>query len=81
VGVVIMPRAAGVWAASSTVSSVRRWPGTFVVDGETVELNQDNTEHFATRWNIDGDILTFERDELLGISRMPFVLKPWTRQR
>ena len=40
--------------------------GTFTVDGDTVELNLDNTEHFVMRWNIDGDTLTFERDDAWG---------------
>lgn len=53
--------------------------GTFTVDGDTVDLRLDNTEHFAMRWHIDGDTLTFERDDALGIAPTPLVLKPWTR--
>ena len=53
--------------------------GTFTVDGDTVELNLDNTEHFVMRWNIDGDTLTFERDDALGIAPTPLILNPWTR--
>ena len=53
--------------------------GTFTVDGDIVELNLDNTEHFVMRWSIDGDTLTFERDDALGIAPTPFVLDPWTR--
>ena len=54
--------------------------GTFVVDGDVVTLDLDNTEEFAMRWRIDGDTLTFERDEALGISPTSFLLQPWTRQ-
>jgi hypothetical protein len=53
--------------------------GTFMVDGDTVELNLDNGEHFVMRWNIDGDTLTFERDDALGIAPTPLVLNAWTR--
>jgi hypothetical protein len=53
--------------------------GTFTVDGDTVDLNLHNTEHFVMRWNIDGDTLTFERDDALGIAPTPFILNPWTR--
>ena len=53
--------------------------GTFTVDGDTVDLNLDNTEHFVMRWNIEDDTLTFERDDALGIAPTPLILKPWTR--
>lgn len=53
--------------------------GTFTVDGDTLDLKLDNTEHFVMRWHIDGDTLAFERDDALGISPTPYVLKVWTR--
>ena len=53
--------------------------GTFTVDGDTVELNLDNTEHFVMRWRIDGDTLTFERDDALGTAPTPLIINPWTR--
>jgi len=53
--------------------------GTFTVDGDTVDLNLDNTEHFVMRWNIEDDTLTFERDDALGIAPTPLILNPWTR--
>ena len=48
--------------------------GTFTVDGDTVDLNLDNAEHFVMRWNIEDDTLTFERDDALGIAPTPFIL-------
>lgn len=54
--------------------------GTFVVDGDVVELKLDNSEEFAWRWSLEGDTLTFERDEALGISPTPYLINPWTRQ-
>ena len=53
--------------------------GTFTVDGDTVELNLDNTEHFVMRWRIEGDTLTFERDDALGTAPTPLIINPWTR--
>jgi hypothetical protein len=53
--------------------------GTFTIDGDTVELNLDNGEHFVMRWQIAGDTLTLERDEALGIAPTPLVLNAWTR--
>ena len=53
--------------------------GTFTVDGDTVDLNLDNTEHFVMRWSIEDDTLTFERDDALGIAPTPLILNPWTR--
>jgi hypothetical protein len=55
--------------------------GTFTVDGDTVELNLDNTEHFVMRWHIEGDTLTFERDDALGTAPTPLIINPWTRSR
>ena len=54
--------------------------GTFEVDDDTVRLILENAEIFVMRWSIEGDVLTFERDESLGIVPTPFVIKPWTRQ-
>jgi hypothetical protein len=53
--------------------------GTFAVDGDAVELNLD-VEHFEMRWSLNGEELSFERDESLGIAPTPFILKPWTKQ-
>ena len=50
------------------------------MDGDSLVLTVDQAERFAMRWAIDGDVLTFERDESLGIAPTPFVLRPWTRQ-
>ena len=54
--------------------------GTFVVEGDVVRLDLDNTEKFAMRWRIDGDTLTLERDNALGASPTAFLLQPWSRQ-
>lgn len=54
--------------------------GTFVVDGDTLLLALTNLERFEMRWGIEGDTLTFTRDESLGIAPTPYVLKPWTRK-
>ncbi len=53
--------------------------GTFTVDGDTVDLYLDNTEHFVMRWNVEDDTLTFERDDALGIAPTPLILNPWRR--
>jgi hypothetical protein len=49
------------------------------LDRDTIELNLDNAEHFVMRWNIDGDTLTFERDDVPRIAPTPLVLNAWTR--
>ena len=55
--------------------------GTFSVDGDVITLDLDaNTERFVMRWRLDGDTLTFERDDSLGVGPTPAVIKPWTRQ-
>ena len=55
--------------------------GTFSVDGDVITLDLDaNTERFVMRWRLDGDTVTFERDDSLGVGPTPAVIKPWTRQ-
>lgn len=57
--------------------------GTFTVDGDTVKLAFDEganaDETFAFRWTLDGDTLTFTRDDSLGVGPTPYLVKPWTR--
>ena len=31
------------------------------------------------RWRIEGDTLTFERDDALGTAPTPLIINPWTR--
>ena len=47
--------------------------GTFSVEGDTIVLNAANGEKFVMRWTLEGDTLTFERDDSLGVSPTPFV--------
>lgn len=56
--------------------------GVFTVEGDTVTLAFDTGgnagETFGFRWSLDGDTLTFERDESIGPGPTPYVVKPWT---
>jgi hypothetical protein len=54
--------------------------GTFIVDGGVLRLALANGEQFAMRYSIESDQLTFERDDAMGVSPTPFLLKPWTRR-
>ena len=53
--------------------------GRFVVEDEALRLTLDNGEAFAMRYSIDGDELVLERDDSLGVSPTPYVLKPWAK--
>jgi hypothetical protein len=59
-----------VWAAT----------GTYRVEDDVLSLDQDNGEQFVVRWHVDGDTLTLERDDSLGIAPTPLVVNPWNAQ-
>jgi hypothetical protein len=52
--------------------------GDFQVDGDRLQLDLDNVEHFEMRWRIDGDQLTFTPDDSIGFAPTPFFLHSWT---
>ncbi len=53
--------------------------GTFSVEGDVVRLALDDGEQLAMHYSIEGDQLSFHRDESLGVAPTPYVLQPWTR--
>ena len=52
---------------------------TYTVDGDVVTFQRGN-EQFVMRWKITGNELQFIRDDTLGISPTPYVIKPYVRQ-
>jgi TRAP-type C4-dicarboxylate transport system substrate-binding protein len=57
--------------------------GTYTLDGKAITLNftegGNAGETFAVRWSLYRDVLTFERDDTLGVIPTPYLLKPWRR--
>jgi TRAP-type C4-dicarboxylate transport system substrate-binding protein len=56
--------------------------GTYTVSGEVVRFELPTYSpgnKFVFRWMLQGDTLTFERDDALGIGPTTFLVKPWTR--
>ena len=57
--------------------------GTYTVQGDAVTMAFDagsnHGETFVLRWALDGNTLSFRRDESLGAGPTPFLVKPWTR--
>lgn len=54
-------------------------PFTYAVDGDVVTFQRGN-EQFVMRWKVTGNELQFIRDDTLGISPTPYVIKPYVRQ-
>jgi hypothetical protein len=65
-------------AASST-------SGTYALDGDAIQLvyteGTNTGETFVMRWRLEGDTLTLERDEALGIAPTSYLVEPWRRSR
>jgi hypothetical protein len=68
----------------NSVIGISSSSGTFTVNGDAVtmafKLGANAGETFAYRWHIAGKVLTFTRDQTLGLAPTPFLVKPWSRQ-
>jgi hypothetical protein len=56
--------------------------GTFTVVGDVLRFELPTYSpgtKFVFRWKLRGDILTFERDDALGIGPTTYLVKPWTK--
>ncbi len=57
--------------------------GTFTSDGDAVVMVFDTGanvgETFGFRWSTSNDVLTFRRDETLGVGPTPFLVRSWSR--
>jgi hypothetical protein len=53
--------------------------GTVEVDQDVLRLVLPNGESFAMHFAVDGDVLTLERDDSLGVAPTPLVLEKWQR--
>jgi hypothetical protein len=54
--------------------------GSFQLRGDVLDWTRDSGEHFVLRWSRKGNQLTLTRDDTLGVSPTPFVIKPWMLQ-
>ena len=57
--------------------------GTYTVNGTAITLSftegGNAGETFAGRWSLYRGVLTFERDQALGVLPTPYLVKPWRR--
>jgi TRAP-type C4-dicarboxylate transport system substrate-binding protein len=57
--------------------------GTYTLNGKAITLKftegGNAGETFAAHWSLYRDVLTFERDQSLGVFPTPYILKPWRR--
>ncbi len=56
--------------------------GTFTVSGDVVRFELPTYSpgtKFVFHWKLEGDALTFVRDDALGIGPTTFLVKPWTK--
>jgi len=66
--------------SQENVTGTYPFSGTYDVEGDVLAITLENGERFTMRWQLDGDQLTFVRDESLGLCPTPFVIEPWIRQ-
>jgi hypothetical protein len=55
-------------------------PCRFSVKGDELTIDTPIGEHFAMRWRITGNRLVLLRDDALGVSPTPLVVRPFTRR-
>ena len=68
----------------NSVIGMRSSSGTFTISGDTVtmafKVGANVGETFGYRWHLTGNVLTFTRDDKVGVGPTPFLVKPWSRQ-